>query len=65
MKSGSDTGFSVSGSSIVRGGSSTDLSIDNGGRILKGGSDTGYVVGSGGTINKESDKGYNIDYMFL
>jgi len=63
MRSGCDTGYSVSGSSIQKRGCSTDLSINNGGKIFKGGSDTGYVV-SGGSIMKDSDKGYSIDWMF-
>jgi len=64
MRSGCDTGFYVSGSSILKSGSSTDMSVNNGGQIMKGGSFTGYVVGSGGMIMKESDNGYNIDWMF-
>ena len=64
MKSGCNTGYCISGSSILKGGCSTDLSVDNGGNIKKGGSDTGYSVGSGGTIMKDSDKGYSIDWMF-
>jgi hypothetical protein len=64
MRSGGDTGYSVSGSSILKGGSSTDMSVNNNGNILKGGSFTGYTVGSGGAIMKESDNGYSIDWMF-
>jgi len=64
MRSGCDTGYTVSGSSILKSGCYTDLSVNNGGKILKNGSETGYVVGSGGTIMKESDRGHNIDWMF-
>ena len=64
MRGGCDTGYSISGSSILKGGCYTDLSIDNAGKIKKGGSDTGYVVGGGGSIMKDSDKGFNIDWMF-
>ena len=64
MRTGCDTGYNVSGNSIFKSGSYTDLSVDNSGRILKGGSDTGYTIGSGGTITKDSDKGYSIDWMF-
>jgi hypothetical protein len=63
MRSGCDTGYSVSGSAIYKSGCSTDLSVGNSGQIMKGGSDTGYVI-SGGSIMKDSDKGYSIDWMF-
>jgi hypothetical protein len=63
MRSGCDTGYSVSGSNIFKSGSCTDLSVANDGEILKGGSGTGYFIG-GGSIRKESDKGHNIDWFF-
>jgi len=65
MKSGCNTGFSVSSDkrTILKSGCFTDFTVDNSGKIMKGGSDTGYVI-SGGTIMKDSDKGYSIDWMF-
>jgi hypothetical protein len=63
MKSGCDTRYSVSGNTILKGGSFTDLTVGNNGEIMKGGSGTGYFIG-GGSISKESDKGYSIDWMF-
>lgn len=63
MRSGCDTGYYVSGSSILKGGSFCNLSVGNNGHILKSGSDTGYVISSG-SIMKESDKGHSIDWMF-
>jgi hypothetical protein len=64
MKSGCDTGYFVSGSSILKGGCYTDFSVNNGGKILKNGSETGFIVGSGGMVMQESDRGFNINWMF-
>jgi hypothetical protein len=65
MKSGCDTHYSVSSSGIIhKYGGSTGLSVDNSGKIKKDGSETGYVVSGGTTIMKESDKGYDIDWLF-
>jgi len=63
MRGGCDTGYYVSGSNILKGGSFCNLSVGNDGRIMKSGSDTGYVI-SGGSIIKNSDKGHSIDWMF-
>jgi len=63
MKSGCDTGYSVNGSNIYKSGCSTSFYINNNGMIMKNGSETGYVI-NGGSIMQESNKGYNIDWMF-
>jgi len=64
MKSGCDTGYFIgTGSEIFKSGCSTGMSVDYAGKILKSGSETGYVI-SGSSIMRESDKGYNIDWMF-
>jgi hypothetical protein len=63
MRSGCNTGYYVSGSNILKGGSFCNLSVGNDGRILKSGSDTGYVIRSGSII-KDSDKGHSIDWIF-
>jgi hypothetical protein len=63
MKSGCDTGYYVSGSNILKGGSYCNLGVGNDGQIKKNGSDTGYFIKSG-SIVKESDKGHSIEWMF-
>ncbi|MCL2801285.1 MAG: hypothetical protein FWD28_05965 [Treponema sp.] len=63
MKSGCNTGYSVSGSNILKSGCFTKFSVNNGGKIMDGSSETGYVI-SGGSITQESNKGYSIGYMF-
>jgi len=63
MVSGCDTGYFIRDGSVYKSGCSTDLSVNNAGEIYKGGTYTGYVI-SGGSILKESDKGYNIEWMF-
>jgi len=64
MRSGCDTGYYVSGKDILKGGSFCNLSVGNDGRIMKDGSDTGYVVRGGSSVMKDSDKGYDIDWLF-
>jgi len=64
MRGGCDTGYFIgTGSEIFKGGCSIGMSVNNAGKIIKNGSETGYVI-SGNSIMKESDKGYNIDWMF-
>jgi len=64
MRGGCDTGYYVSGSTILKGGCYTDLSVNNGGKILKNGSETGYFISGGSIMKDDYDKGYNIDWLF-
>ena len=64
MRGGGDTGYFIgTGDGIFKSGGSTGMSVNSAGKILKNGSETGYVI-SGSSIMEESDKGYNIDWMF-
>jgi hypothetical protein len=63
MKGGCDTGYKVSGSDILKSGSFCNLTVSNSGEIMKSGSGTGYFI-RGSSIEKDSDKGYSIDWIF-